>query len=213
MDINWYGHSCFRLRGRDIAVITDPYGPGAGYGTLKASAAVVTISHDHPNHNYAKAVSDARKVITGPGEYEIGGLMITGVATTKRELEDGTAVKNTAFLIHVDDVTVCHLGALSSPLTREELDELKNADVLLLPVGGHGSINASQAAAVVSQLEPKIVLPMRYATEGAEAGLDTVEAFCREMGLESPAPQPRLTVTKSSLPDEPTVTILEARKP
>lgn len=213
MDINWYGHSCFRLRGRDIAVITDPYGPGAGYGTLKASAAVVTISHDHPNHNHAEAISDVRKVITGPGEYEIGGLMITGVATTKRQLEDGSFVKNTAFLVLVDDITVCHLGALSSSLTREELDELKSTDILLLPVGGHGSINASQAAAVVSQIEPKIILPMRYATEESGDGLETVDAFCREMGLESPAPQPRLTITKSGLPDEPTVTILEARKP
>ncbi|MFN0073551.1 MAG: MBL fold metallo-hydrolase [Chloroflexota bacterium] len=213
MDINWYGHSCFRLKGRDVSVITDPYGPTAGFGTLKGSATAVTISHQHPNHNYSQAVADARKVVSGPGEYEIGGLMITGVATTKLRLADGQELKNTAYLVLVDEITVCHLGAISAVLTREEIDQLKDTDVLLLPVGGHGTITAAQASLVVSQLEPKLIIPMRYTAEENHEQLDSAESFCKEMGLESPTPQSRITVTKSSLPDEPTVILLEPRKP
>lgn len=213
MDINWYGHSCFRLRGRDVAVVTDPYGPSAGQGNLKATATAVTISHQHPNHNNAAAVADARKVISGPGEYEIGGMMITGVATSKLKLGDGSELKNTAYLIQVDEVTVCHLGALADVLSRDEIDQLKDTEVLLIPVGGHGTITAAQASQIVSQLEPKLIIPMRYASGGSDGQLETAESFCREMGLESPTPQPRITVTRSSLPDEPTVMLLEARKP
>jgi L-ascorbate metabolism protein UlaG (beta-lactamase superfamily) len=213
MDINWYGHSCFRLRGRDVSVVTDPYGPSAGFGALKASATVVTVSHDHPNHNYAKAVPDARKVVTGPGEYEIGGLMITGVATAPLQLADGSRLKNTAYVIQVDEVTVCHLGAISTVLTSDEIDQLKDTDVLLLPVGGHGTITTAQASQIVSQLEPGMIIPMRYSSDSNEIELDAAEAFCKEMGLESPTPQPRISVTKSGLPDEPTVTLLEPRKP
>ena len=213
MDINWYGHSCFRLRGRDVSVVTDPYGPAAGFGALKASATAVTISHDHPNHNYARAISDARKIVTGPGEYEIGGLMITGVATAPLQLGDGSRLKNTAYLIQVDEVTVCHLGAISTVLTSDEIDQLKDTEVLLLPVGGHGTITATQASQIVSQLEPRMIIPMRYASDGNESQLDSAESFCKEMGLESPMPQPRISVTKSGLPDEPTVMLLEPRKP
>ena len=213
MDINWYGHSCFRLRGRDVSVITDPYGPSAGYGSLKATATVVTISHDHENHNNARAVPDASKVVSGPGEYEIGGLMITGVATSPLELGDGTRLKNTAYLIQVDEVNVCHLGALASVLTSDEIDQLKDTEVLLLPVGGHGTINAAQASQIVSLLEPRLIIPMRYAADENQSQLDTAEAFCKEMGLESPTPQPRISVTRSGLPDEPTVMLLEPRKP
>lgn len=213
MDINWYGYSCFRLRGKDVAVVTDPYDASAGVGHLKAQATVVTVSTADPRHNNTKAVADVRKVLSGPGEYEIAGLMITGVATARPRVGEALGPKNTAYLILMDDVTVCHLGELTSTLSREEIELLKDADVLLLPVGGHGTINATQAAEVVSQLEPHLIIPMRYSVDGSPPNLDSAEAFCREMGLESPTIQPRATITKSSLPDEPTVTLLEPRRP
>jgi L-ascorbate metabolism protein UlaG (beta-lactamase superfamily) len=197
MDINWYGFSCFRLRGRDVAVVTDPYDSSAGYGNLKAQAAVVTVSGSDPRHSNAKAVSDVRKVLAGPGEYEIAGLMITGVSTARPQEGEMTAPKNTAYLITMDEVTICHLGQLANTLAREQIELLKDADVLLLPVGGHGALNASQAAEVVSQLEPHLIVPMRFAVDGSPPDLDGVEAFCREMGLESPTVQPRISVTAS----------------
>jgi L-ascorbate metabolism protein UlaG (beta-lactamase superfamily) len=154
-----------------------------------------------------------RKVLTGPGEYEIGGLMITGVATGRHREGEPSGRKNTAYLIEMDDVTICHLGELAGTLSRDEIELLKDADVLLLPVGGHGTITATQAAEVVSQLEPHLIIPMRYAVDGSPPGLDSAEGFCREMGLESLTVQPRASVTKSSLPEEPTVALLEPRKP
>jgi L-ascorbate metabolism protein UlaG (beta-lactamase superfamily) len=213
MDINWYGHSCFKLRSRDVSVVTDPYGPSAGFGSLKSSATVVTISHDHPNHNNARAVSDARKIVSGPGEYEIAGLMITGVATSKLELGDGRQLKNTAYLIQLDEMTVCHLGAISSVPTNDEMEQLKDAEVLLLPVGGHGTVSAAQASQIVSRLEPRLIIPMRYAVDGDESQLDSADAFCKELGVESQTPQPRISISRSGLPDEPTVMLLEPRKP
>jgi len=212
MDINWYGHSCFRLRGRESSVVTDPYAPSAGYGSLRAAATVVTVSNEHPHHSHVQAVSEARKVLRGPGEYEIGGLMITGMATS-RDPQASDQIRNTAYLIEIDDITVCHLGDLSRTLTTDEIEVFKEVHVLLLPVGGHCTIGAAQAAEVVSQIEPKMIIPMHYAAGASKVPLDPVDPFCREMGVESLPPQPRISITRTGLPEEPTVVLLEGRRP
>lgn len=193
--------------------MTDPYPAASGYGNLKTSASVVTVSNEHPNHSHVQAVAEARKVLRGPGEYEIGGLMITGVSTSHDGKAEGERIKNTAYLVEIDDITVCHLGDLVTPLTVEEIEVLKEVDVLLLPVGGHCTIAAAQAAEVVSQIEPKLIIPMHYATELSKVPLDSVDGFCREMGVETLTPQPRMSVTRTGLPEEPTVVLLEGRRP
>jgi L-ascorbate metabolism protein UlaG (beta-lactamase superfamily) len=158
-------------------------------------------------------------VLRGPGEYEIGGALIWGVRTSHpahSEAAPGTSPKNTAFVIQLEELTVCHLGDLTvAPLTAEELTLIKDSDVLLVPVGGHCTINAAQAAEVVAQVEPKVIVPMHYATDETRGHfvLDDIERFCRELGATETTPRGRLNVTPASLPSEPTVILLDIRRP
>jgi L-ascorbate metabolism protein UlaG (beta-lactamase superfamily) len=218
VDLSWLGHACFRLRGRDVTILTDPYGSdGWGYPDLVTSANIVTISNDHPHHAALSGVDGSPRVLRGPGEYEIGGVLIWGVRTSRPRdaAASGSATRNTAFILQVEELTVCHLGDLATaPLSAEELTHIKDADVLLVPVGGNCTINATQAAAVVSQVEPKLIVPMHYATDETRGRLvlDEVERFCKELGATDAAPRPRLSITPGSLPSEPTVVLLEPRR-
>ena len=219
MDLTWLGHACFRLRGRDVTILTDPYeADGWGYPPLSGSADVVTISTDHPHHAGLSGIEGRPRVLRGPGEYEIGGALIWGVRTLRRKNDGGQpSPKNTAFVIQLEELTVCHLGDLAdAPLSPEELSRIKDADVLLVPVGGNCTINASQAAMVVAQVEPKLIVPMHYATEETRGhlALDEIERFCKELGASDASPRPRLSITPTSLPNEPTVVLLEkSRRP
>lgn len=208
MDITWLGHACFRLRGREATIITDPYGRSLGLALGKQTAEIVTVSHETPNHAAVDQVGGDPRPIHGPGEYEISGVTITGVATPGERAPGGHG-KNTAYLIHVDDLTVCHLGDLGTTLNAEQIEALKDPDVLLIPAGGECTISPAEATEVVSQLEPKLVVPMHYAMPGLSVKLSELDRFCREMGVQEVRPQPKLTVTRSSLPEEATVVILE----
>jgi L-ascorbate metabolism protein UlaG (beta-lactamase superfamily) len=195
MEITWLGHSCFRIKGSHATVVTDPYPPELGYSLGKVTARVVTVSHPHPGHSYVKGIGDEPRVVKGPGEYEIGGVLIIGIPTGGKERG-----KNTAYLMEIDEVTVCHLGDLGHTLTNEQAEEMDNVDVLLLPVGGVSTINATTAAEVVRQIEPKIVIPMHYKTEALKRELEPVDRFLKEMGTKEIEPQPKLSVTKQNVP-------------
>lgn len=212
MEIVWLGHSCFRLKGKDVTIITDPHDRTSGYTLGRVTADVVTVSHQAPDHSNVKAVGGDPKVVDGPGEYEIRGVFITGVATRRNEGKGRDSERNTAYQIEIDDLTVCHLGDLGHILTPEQVELMSNADVLLIPVGGNNTINAGQAAEVVSQIEPRIVIPMHYKTEVSTLDLDPVSKFLREMGAKDPTPQPKLTVTRGNLPEETTVVLLDYRR-
>jgi L-ascorbate metabolism protein UlaG (beta-lactamase superfamily) len=220
VDLSWLGHACFRLRGRDVTILTDPYeGSDWGYPPLALSANVVTISNDHPHHAGLSGIDGKPRVLRGPGEYEIGGALVWGVRTHRRAENSNPAgtLRNTAFVIQLEELTVCHLGDLAhAPLNAEELARVKDADVLLIPVGGNCTINATQAAAVVAQVEPKLIVPMHYATDETRGhvALDEIERFCKELGATEATPRARLSITPTSLPSEPTVVLLErTRRP
>ncbi|HLH23624.1 MAG TPA: MBL fold metallo-hydrolase [Chloroflexota bacterium] len=212
MELTWLGHSCFRLRARDLTIVTDPFGSDLGLALGKVSADVVTVSHAEPNHNAINLVDGSPRVVAGPGEYELAGVMITGVATPRPPGQSRDVPRNTAYLVELDEVTICHLGDLAAPLGSDQVAVVKDADVLLLPVGGHCTIDAAQAAEIAAQVEPKLVVPMHYLTPGVRLELDPVDRFCREIGAAELTPQPRLNVTRSNLPDQLTVVLLEPRK-
>lgn len=214
MDIVWNGHACFRLRGRDAIIVTDPYDRTTGFPPLKVTADVVTISHSHPHHASLEIVQPAGervRFVDGPGEYEMAGSLIEGVATYRDKQKGKERGKNTSFMIHLDDVSVCHLGALAHTLNSAQIEALKDPDVLLVPVGGGVTLDAAAAAEVVSQLEPRIVIPMLYGTPGVES--ESIEQFCKELAVTEIAVQPRFQVTKTSLPEETRVILLAAPEP
>ena len=213
MEITWYGHSCFRLTERNIAtVVTDPFdNKVVGYEALKLKAEIVTVSHDAPGHNNSDAVKGSTHVLTGPGEFEIGGVFITAVQTdTGKKSKD--KVRNTVYVFDYDGITVAHLGDLQQIPTQSEIELLGTVNVALVPVGGGSSLNAAKAAEVVSMLEPNLVIPMHYATPDAKLKLDEINKFIKEMGLSKPEAQPSLKVSRSSLPAETHVIVLDYQK-
>ncbi len=212
MEIIWYGQSCFRLRDKLATVVTDPYDKSIGYVLPRVRADIVTVSHDHPDHNYVKGVRGNPKVIDGPGEYEVRGVFITGIPTYHDRRKGASRGRNTVFLFDFDGLTVCHLGDLGHIPTQSQVEAMSDIDILLIPVGSVSTINAAQAAEVISLLEPRIVIPMHYKTKWVKVKLDPVSKFLKEMGLDQLATHESLKVTKSSLPEETQVVLLDCKQ-
>lgn len=212
MELTWLGHSCFRIRGRDATVITDPCPKDTGYAMGKQIANIVTLSHDHPDHSNLAAVNGTPRVIAGPGEYEVGGVLISGVRTY-HDAENGAKLgKNTAYLMEVDGVRICHLGDIGHVPTQDQIEELSGADILLIPVGGHTTIDAVAAAKTVSLLEPRVVVPMHYATPALkERALDGIERFLKELGLKDVQPEPKIAVNRGGISGETRTVVLDYR--
>jgi L-ascorbate metabolism protein UlaG (beta-lactamase superfamily) len=221
MEITWFGHSCFRLTERGLAaVVTDPYDDSLGYPTLRLKADIVTVSHTAPGHSNLDAVKGESRALTSPGEYEIGGVFITGIPTIKPGAErarkkgdkaGAEIVANTVYVFDYDGLTVAHLGDLDHVPTQSQIEALGAVDVALVPVGGGGGLNAAQAAEVISLLEPSLVIPMHYRTSTGSSALDPVSKFLKEMGLSASAPEAALKVSKSGLPEETKVVVLECK--
>lgn len=207
MEIYWLGASCFRLKGRDATVLTDPCPPTTGYRIGKIPADIVAVSEDAPETTFMQAAQGEPKVLTGPGEYEIAGVLISGVRT---DAAKDTLPRNIAYVFDIDDVRICHLGNIRTTPTADEVEAL-SCDVLLIPVGGGNVLQAEQAAATVSLLEPKVVIPMQYKTDASTGDLAPVERFLKEMGVEAKTPESRFAVTKSNVPSDTTVVLLNYR--
>lgn len=210
MEIFWYGHSCFRLTERGLStVVTDPYdNRTTGYESLKLKADIVTVSHDTSGHNFVNAVKGKSHTLTGPGEYEIGGVFITGVQTNGRGKRGADEPRNTLYVFDYNGVTVAHLGDLRRVPSQTEIEALGTVHIALVPVGGGGGLNAAKAAEVVSLLEPGIVVPMHYSTPASLTKLAPLSKFLKEMGLSNIEPQDSLKVSRSSIPDETRVVVL-----
>jgi L-ascorbate metabolism protein UlaG (beta-lactamase superfamily) len=209
MEITWYGRACFRLKGREATVITDPCPPATGFVAGKHDVDLLTLSHDHPDHTYTRSIT-AGLTLTRPGEYEFHDLLVTGV----RSFHDGergeARGENVIFAVEMEGVHICHLGDLGHLLTDDQLSELGPIDVLLVPVGGQTTLTPAEASEVVAQVSPKLVIPMHFAVDGGSKDLLPADTFLHEMAAE-PIRQPKAQVTTSSLPDETQVVVLEAR--
>lgn len=216
MEIIWYGHACFRLKDRGVTVITDPYDKSLGLSLPSLKADIVTVSHHSPHHDHTAAIKGKFRVIDSPGEYEIGGVFATGInlVPTKKNSKKGdkaSPLRNNVFVIDMDNITLCHLGDLNHVPSQNQVEDMGNIDVLMIPVGGHQALNAAQAAEVISLIEPYIVIPMHYSLPNLSIKLDPVSKFLKEMGLTKPETVTSLKVSKTGLPDETQIILLEAK--
>ncbi|OGY30112.1 MAG: hypothetical protein A3F35_03325 [Candidatus Woykebacteria bacterium RIFCSPHIGHO2_12_FULL_45_10] len=211
MDISWLGHASFKLKGKAATVVTDPFDERVGFKFPKTEADIVTVSHGHFDHNAASAVGGEPFVIDGPGEYEIKAVSVIGVESFHDEKKGAERGKNTLFNIQMEGVNIAHLGDLGQEaLTTEQIEELGNVDILLIPVGGYYTIDGAAAAKIVAQLEPKIVIPMHFAASGvAIKEIEGVEKFLKEMAKEAPEKLPKMVISKEKLPEELQLVLLE----
>ena len=207
MDIFWMGHSCFRIKGKEAVLFTDPFDPGRGIALDKTSAQIVTVSHPHPGHSNAAGVVGGPRVVKGPGEYEVAGVLITGISTFHDDEQGAKRGKSTVYVIEMEGLRLCHLGDLGHGLSNQQMGEIGDVEVLMVPVGGGNTIDAAAAAQIVRTLEPRIVLPMHYRTDLLSQGLEPVDVFLQEMGVKA-EPEPRLSVSKTNLPGEIRVALL-----
>lgn len=214
MDITSLGHSSFKLRGRQATVVTDPFGDMVGLPFPKHTTAdIVTLSHNHEDHNAAERIEGNPFVVSGPGEYEVKGVGIVGLGVFHDEAEGAQRGRNTIYRIELDGVSIVHLGDLGHELTSAHVDSLDGVHILLIPVGGVYTIDARQAAKVVSEIEPSIVIPMHYNRPGLDqrafGNLTGVDVFLKEMGKANSAPQSKLSITKEKLPEELEIIVLQ----
>lgn len=208
MIIHWYGHACFKLQSNqnDVIVAIDPYDNSLGWRAPRLTADIAILSTqrgDHSNLEAVKAVQgDAPFVIQYPGEYEIGGVFVHAIPIGQG--------KNTTLLsaIRMDECSFVHLGALDRMLSEKELEELGNVDIVCIPVGGGGTLDAKKANELISELEPRIVIPMQYKVAGLKKECGTIDAFLKEYGVKDVQAMDKLKMLKKDLPADKTEVIL-----
>lgn len=206
MQIKWLGHACFLISGNAGRVVTDPFNEEVGYPLPAVEADVVTVSHEHFDHNYVRAVRGNPKVVREPGECHCGEIKIKGVPTFHDASEGALRGKNTVFVIEMDGLKVCHLGDLGHLLDTGQLAELGPVDVLLVPVGGTFTIDAGTAARLVADIKPALAVPMHYATSAIKLPLTPVGDFTAH--FERVSEKDVLEVAKGNLPVPTEVVVL-----
>ncbi|MEA3350163.1 MAG: MBL fold metallo-hydrolase [Chloroflexota bacterium] len=211
MKIQWYGHACFRLTSRGAAtVITDPYDyEVVGYQELNLRGQIVSISRDIPAYNHISAVKGNKRVLRGPGEYEIGDVFITAVRTNGDKKRKNDELYNTLYVFDYDGITIAHLGNLRRVPTQSQVEALGAVSIALVPVGGGEGLIAAKASEVISLLEPGIVIPMHYNTPDSKIKLNPLSKFMKEMGLSEIESEQELSVTQSSIPTETQIVVLD----
>lgn len=211
MEIRYLGHSSFIIQTKDTSIVCDPYSPDLGLrfpSGIKAD--ILTISHDHYDHNNIKAVEGNPFIIKEPGEFEIKGVNIFGISSFHDKNQGKERGLNTMFLIEAEGVTVCHLGDLGQALSNDQINELDGVDVLLVPVGGTYTIDAKEAEEVILQIEPKIVIPMHYGVVGLKENLNPLSIFLKDMGKENVEPQNKFVIKSGQeMPEETQIVVLE----
>lgn len=215
MIITWFGQACFKIQDKtgtdNIVVATDPFTKEYGLKVPNFEANVVTVSHtQHDDHNNVSALRGEPFVIDTPGEYDVQGVSVNGVTSFHDDKNGAERGENTIYRITLDDITVTHLGDLGHELSPEQLEAVAGTDVLLIPVGGTYTIDAKQAVKVVTQIEPRIILPMHYKIDGLKLDIDGVDKFVKEMGIK-PTEEDKLKIAKKDLPqDDMELVILKA---
>lgn len=215
MEITYLGHSSFRIKGKSAVVVTDPYASDTvGLKFPKhVEADVVTVSHEHPDHNAASDIEGSPYILHGPGEYEIKGVGVVGLPSFHDADNGATRGKNTIYRYDFEGLSIVHLGDLGHMLSSTQVDDLDTVNILFIPVGGVYTINAEQAVQVINDIEPDIVIPMHYGRpeldQAAYGAMTPVSEFLKAIGKSEVVPQAKLSITKDKLPAEMQVIVLE----
>ncbi len=217
MDITWLGHAAIRVRTRTAAVVMDPAARSAGVDMGRPTAAIVTVSHDHPAHAHTAGVRGEPVALSRPGEYEIEGMQLLGVATQLGPARRGGGGdpqapegRNVVFVLEAEQLRLAHLGGTGIAPTHTEMEQLADIDVLVVPVGGESALGASAAARMTRELDPRVVIPICFVRDGSGASAE-LSAYLTALGIEAEEPVSRLTLQRRGLGDTTRVLLLESR--
>jgi L-ascorbate metabolism protein UlaG (beta-lactamase superfamily) len=209
MIITWYGQSCFSIQGEKSTLVTDPFGDKYGLRLPKLAADVVTVSHDHDDHNNVAAIGGAGGenkpfLITDPGEYERRGIFVYGIPSFHDGQGGSERGKNIIYRIEFEGISIAHLGDLGHALEPEQREKLEGVDIVMVPVGGTYTIDGKEAAALVNDLEPRIIIPMHYDIPGLKLSkpIDDLDRFCNQIGICPKESIAKLKITKKELPQD-----------
>ncbi len=205
MIITWQGHSCFKIQDKQgtdgITLVTDPFDKETGLKVPNFEADIITVSHNHHDHNNTGALRGTPFIINSPGEYDCKDVLIQGIDSFHDENKGADRGHNTIYRIEIDDISISHLGDLAHSLDNDQLEKLSGTDILIVPVGGKYTLDAKKAVEVISQIEPRIVIPMHYQVEGLKFDLEPLEKFIKEIGIK-PTYEEKLKISKKDLPQE-----------
>jgi len=208
MRIKWLGHACFLLEYADgTRVVTDPFGD-IGYPSPAVRADFVTVSHGHFDHNAVAVVQGSPQVVDRPGETAAAGLKFTGVSTFHDSHGGKDRGPNIVFCIEGDGLRVCHLGDLGHIPDAGQVSSIGQVDILLLPVGGHFTIDADAAKATAELLDPGIIIPMHYKTPAIDFPIETADRFLKKYAKAEVPGAAEIEVTPQDLGGETRVIVL-----
>jgi L-ascorbate metabolism protein UlaG (beta-lactamase superfamily) len=214
MHIIWRGQACFEIitspnKGTQTILCIDPFGEELGLRVPTISADIALITHAHFDHNNKRALKGNPFFIEGPGEYELKGVFIQGIPSWHDTAQGSERGTNTIYVIEAEEIKLCHLGDLGQrELTDEQLEQIGEVDILMIPVGGVYTVNGPEAAKIIAQIEPRIVIPMHYALPKLKVKLEGVEKFLKAMGAKDIEAQAKLTIKKKDLPEEETKVVV-----
>ncbi len=203
MTISWYGHSCFRLENKDTSLLTDPFSPEIGLRPSKIKDNIILVSHQHYDHNNIEGMPEESFLIKGPGEYEVKGVSIRGIQSFHDKSQGRDRGLNTIYVIKMEDMVLAHLGDFGEDrLSEEQIEKIGDVDVLMIPIGGTYTINYKEAVEVISQIEPKVIIPMHYKVQGLKLDIDGPEKFLKEISLTPEKVEKLYKIQKKNLPAE-----------
>jgi len=211
MTIFWLGQAAFKIVDKEVTIAIDPYDK-IGLKMPKFQAEILLITHDHSDHNYRDAIKGEPFIIDSQGEYEVKNVFVYGLPAYHDNKQGAESGQITIYVIEMEGMKIAHLGDIGQEsLTDEQLEELEGVDILLIPVGGEETINGTGAVKIISQIQPRIVIPMHYKIPGLNTKLEPVDKFLKEFGVSSPEKMDKLKISKKDLPQEETKVIILAK--
>jgi len=210
MKIKWLGHSSFLIESeRGIKIITDPFDETLGYKLPRIKVNIVTVSHEHFDHNYVRGVKGRPVVFKGLVNRESHKMEFIGISSYHDSVYGSQRGQNTIFVIKAGGLNLCHLGDLGHLLNPEKLSEIGAVDILFVPVGGFYTIDSSQATQIVKDINPKIAIPMHYKTEAIKFPIDPVEVFLSGKDNVQRLESSEFEITEDTLPKNTQVYVLQ----
>ena len=215
MNIIWHGQACFQIlalpkKNNQVKIVIDPFNETLGLRVPQLEADILLVSHNHSDHNNVKTVKGNPFLISQPGEYEIKEVFIQGILAFHDKSQGRERGEVTIYTLETEEMKICHLGDLGQrELTGAQLEKIGQVDILMIPIGGiphqnqgWGTISAKEALKIMTQIEPKITIPIHYQIPKLKLKLDSLDKFLKTIGLKSIEPLNKLVIKKKDLPEE-----------